>query len=68
LNAFGWSATREDFVNQGLGDLITVTHRDVCANGFKTDTLGESRTLPFPFLSFPFSFLLLRNKTCLSFV
>lgn len=36
------SANRDDFVNEGLGDLITVTHRDACAGGFKTEKLGES--------------------------
>ncbi len=36
------SANRDDFVNEGLGDLTTVTHRDACAGGFKTEKLGES--------------------------
>ena len=37
---------REEFVRHGMEDMVTLTHRNVCKDGFTVENLADSGTFP----------------------
>lgn len=42
---------REEFVRHGMEDIVTLTHRNVCKEGFTVENLVDSGSLVSPFRS-----------------
>jgi len=41
----------EEFTRHGISDIVTLTHRNVCKNGFTVTDTADSGTTLFPVLS-----------------
>ena len=55
---------REEFKQHGIGDLVTVQHRDVCQNGFGFENIADAvfLDLPGPWDALPFAKLALKKS------
>jgi tRNA (adenine57-N1/adenine58-N1)-methyltransferase len=62
---------RDEFISHGFTELVTVSQRDVCSDGFGTDSAAADAVfldLPSPWLAIPFASKALKPGKLISFI